>query len=93
MSELLRGAPAELYEEFAREVAAVPVVVGRSPISATLSGAAASYTVEAMAGKGRALQVRGRACAARMLLALPVVTKLCWPTRCRASAAAVPAPS
>lgn len=48
---------AELYGELCRDIAGLPVVVGRRPASGTLSGAAASYTVEAMVGAGRALQV------------------------------------
>lgn len=47
----------ELYGELCRDIAGLPVVVGRRPASGTLSGAAASYTVEAMVGAGRALQV------------------------------------
>lgn len=46
-----------VYEEFAREAAALPVIAGRRPASRTLPGAAASYTVEAVVGDGQALQV------------------------------------
>lgn len=49
---------AELYEQFARDVAGLPVVAGRRPSTGTLPGATASFTVEAMVGAGAALQVR-----------------------------------
>jgi prolyl-tRNA synthetase len=48
---------ASLYAEFAQDVAALPVVVGRRPASGRLPGAAASFTVDAMVGGGAALQV------------------------------------
>lgn len=51
-------AMAALYEAFARDVAGLPVVAGRRSARGTLRGAAATYTVEALVGQGRALQVR-----------------------------------
>ncbi|KAL4419636.1 hypothetical protein ABPG77_008577 [Micractinium sp. CCAP 211/92] len=46
-----------LYEDFARDSAALPVVAGRLPASASLPGAATSYTLQAVVGGGRALEV------------------------------------
>ncbi|KAL4443242.1 hypothetical protein ABPG75_010979 [Micractinium tetrahymenae] len=46
-----------LYEDFAREAAALPVVAGRLPASASLPGAATSYTLQALVGGGQALEV------------------------------------
>lgn len=50
---------AGLYEDFARDAAALPVVAGRLPASASLPGAATSYTLQAVVGGGRTLEVRG----------------------------------
>ncbi len=46
-----------IYEEFAREVAAVPVIAGRKSRLESFAGANCTYTIEAMMGDGRALQV------------------------------------
>lgn len=48
----------QLYEEWARDVAGLPVVAGRRSARGTLRGAVATYTLEALVGDGRALQVR-----------------------------------
>ena len=45
-----------LYERFAREVAAIPVVAGRKSKSESFAGADITYTIEAMTGDGKALQ-------------------------------------
>ena len=47
----------QLYEEWARDVAGLPVVAGRRSARGTLRGAVATYTLEALVGDGRALQV------------------------------------
>ncbi|KAI7844242.1 hypothetical protein COHA_002041 [Chlorella ohadii] len=47
----------QLYEEWARDVAGLPVVAGRRSARGTLRGAVATYSVEALVGDGRALQV------------------------------------
>lgn len=39
-------------------MAGLPVVAGRAPRNRSLPGAAGSFTLEAMVGNGRALQVR-----------------------------------
>lgn len=49
----------QLYSEWAREVAGLPAVAGRRSQTGTMRGAAATYTVEALVGEGRALQVGG----------------------------------
>lgn len=49
----------QLYEEWARDVAGLPVVAGRRSARGTLRGAVATYSVEALVGDGRALQVGG----------------------------------
>ncbi len=46
----------DIYAEFARNEAAIPVVKGRKSESERFAGAVASYTIEAMMGDGRALQ-------------------------------------
>jgi prolyl-tRNA synthetase len=46
----------ELYAQFAREVAALPVVVGRKSRAESFAGADTTFTIEAMMGDGRALQ-------------------------------------
>jgi hypothetical protein len=51
------SSPAGLYEEFARDVAGLPAIAGRRSALGTLRGAAATFTLEAMVGEGRALQV------------------------------------
>ena len=45
-----------LYAKFAREVAALPVIVGRKSRAESFAGADATFTIEAMMGDGRALQ-------------------------------------
>lgn len=57
----------QLYGEWAREVAGLPAVAGRRSPSGTMRGAAATYTVEALVGGGRALQVGGWAMLASAL--------------------------
>lgn len=60
---LSRGpAPAGLYEELARDVAALPVVAGRLPSSASMPGAATSFTLQALVGGGRSVEVRTGDC-------------------------------
>jgi len=45
-----------LYARFAREVAALPVIVGRKSRAESFAGANVTFTIEAMMGDGRALQ-------------------------------------
>ncbi len=45
-----------LYERFARDVAAIPVIAGRKSRTESFAGADVTYTIEAMMGDGRALQ-------------------------------------
>jgi prolyl-tRNA synthetase len=45
-----------LYETFAVEAAAIPVVAGRKSRSESFAGADATFTIEAMMGDGKALQ-------------------------------------
>src|SRR5688500_5115866 len=47
----------DVYEDFAREVMAVPVLVGRKTERERFAGAAATYTLEGMMGDGKALQM------------------------------------
>jgi len=47
-----------IYEAFARDRAAMPVIAGRKSRSEQFAGANCTYTIEAMMGDGRALQVR-----------------------------------
>jgi prolyl-tRNA synthetase len=47
----------EVYEDFAREVMAVPVLVGRKTERERFAGADATYTLEGMMGDGKALQM------------------------------------
>lgn len=54
-----------IYAEFARNVAAMPVMVGRKSRLESFAGADCTYTIEAMMGDKRALQVT-------VLLAYPV---------------------
>ncbi len=46
-----------LYEEFATQVAAIPVVAGRKSPAESFAGAVSTYTIEAMMSDCRALQV------------------------------------
>lgn len=46
-----------VYADFARNVAAMPVVVGRKSRRESFAGADSTYTIEAMMGDRRALQV------------------------------------
>ena len=46
-----------IYAEFARNVAAMPVIVGRKSRLESFAGANSTYTIEAMMGDKRALQV------------------------------------
>ncbi len=46
-----------IYAEFARNVAAMPVMVGRKSRLESFAGANSTYTIEAMMGDKRALQV------------------------------------
>jgi prolyl-tRNA synthetase len=45
-----------LYERFALEAAALPVIAGRKSRAESFAGADATYTIEAMMGDGKALQ-------------------------------------
>jgi len=45
-----------VYETFARDVAAIPVVAGRKSRTESFAGADCTYTIEAMMGDGKALQ-------------------------------------
>jgi prolyl-tRNA synthetase len=47
-----------VYKEFAETVAAMPVIVGRKSRVETFAGAVNTYTIEAMMGDCKALQVR-----------------------------------
>ena len=47
----------EVYEDFARDVMAVPVLVGRKTERERFAGAEATYTLEGMMGDGKALQM------------------------------------
>ena len=46
-----------VYADFARNIAAMPVVVGRKSRRESFAGADSTYTIEAMMGDRRALQV------------------------------------
>lgn len=46
-----------IYEEFATQVAAIPVVAGRKSAAESFAGAVSTYTIEAMMSDCRALQV------------------------------------
>lgn len=46
-----------VYADFARNVAAMPVLVGRKSRLESFAGADCTYTIEAMMGDKRALQV------------------------------------
>lgn len=54
MEEVLRML--DVYRDFAETELAMPVIAGRKSESEKFAGAAATYTVEAMMGDGRALQ-------------------------------------
>lgn len=47
-----------IYVEFATQIAAIPVVAGRKSRIESFAGANCTYTIEAMMGDRRALQVR-----------------------------------
>ena len=47
----------DVYEDFAREVLALPVLVGRKTERERFAGADATYTIEGMMGDGKALQM------------------------------------
>src|SRR5690349_20889950 len=47
----------DVYEDFMRAVLAVPVLVGRKTIRERFAGATSTYTLEAMMGDGKALQM------------------------------------
>jgi prolyl-tRNA synthetase len=47
----------QVYEDFATEVMAMPVVVGRKTERERFAGADATYTIEGMMGDGKALQM------------------------------------
>ncbi len=47
----------EVYEEVARDVLAIPVLVGRKTDRERFAGAEATYTIEGMMGDGKALQM------------------------------------
>ena len=46
----------DVYEKFAYEQAAIPVIAGRKSRCETFAGAACTYTIEAMMGDRKALQ-------------------------------------
>lgn len=48
-----------MYEDFACNVAAMPVIAGRKSRIESFAGANCTYTIEAMMGDRKALQVRG----------------------------------
>jgi prolyl-tRNA synthetase len=47
----------DVYEDFMRSVLAIPVVVGRKTVRERFAGATSTYTLEAMMGDGKALQM------------------------------------
>ncbi|MFG2045042.1 proline--tRNA ligase [Dactylosporangium sp. NPDC048998] len=47
----------EVYEDFMRDVLAMPVVVGRKTARERFAGATSTYTLEGMMGDGKALQM------------------------------------
>jgi prolyl-tRNA synthetase len=47
----------DVYEDFMRSVLAMPVVVGRKTVRERFAGATSTYTLEAMMGDGKALQM------------------------------------
>jgi prolyl-tRNA synthetase len=46
----------EIYDDFARNIAAIPVIAGRKSESERFAGADQTYSIEAMMGDGKALQ-------------------------------------
>jgi prolyl-tRNA synthetase len=54
-----RSSAEQVYEDFAVNVAAMPVVAGRKSRIESFAGANCTYTIEAMMGDRRALQVGG----------------------------------
>lgn len=51
-------APPQVYEDFACNVAAMPVIAGRKSRIESFAGANCTYTIEAMMGDRKALQVQ-----------------------------------
>src|SRR5215468_4146654 len=47
----------EVYEDFMRQMLAIPVIVGRKTIRERFAGATNTYTLEGMMGDGKALQL------------------------------------
>ncbi len=47
----------EVYEDFMRQMLAIPVIVGRKTIRERFAGATSTYTLEGMMGDGKALQL------------------------------------
>src|SRR6201995_1326805 len=47
----------DVYEDFMRNVLAIPVIVGRKTVRERFAGATSTYTLEAMMGDGKALQM------------------------------------
>jgi prolyl-tRNA synthetase len=47
----------EVYEDFMRQILAIPVLVGRKTIRERFAGATSTYTLEGMMGDGKALQM------------------------------------
>ncbi len=71
--------PSQIYEEFAYEVAAMPVVAGRKSRRESFAGANCTYTIEAMMGDRRALQAGTRCALAWHVhyLMWPALQQLC----------------
>lgn len=51
-----------IYEAFARDIAAIPVIVGKKSKIESFAGANATYTIEAMMKDKKALQVTQLIC-------------------------------
>lgn len=66
-----------VYREFAEDVAAMPVIVGRKSRVESFAGANCTYTIEAMMGDRRALQAGSRTFHFIPLHLIP----LCWTQR------------
>jgi prolyl-tRNA synthetase len=64
------------YADFAERTAALPVVAGRKSRVESFAGAVTTYTIEAMMGDRRALQVRAEPAAA-VLCACRRCCRLC----------------
>lgn len=60
----------DIYVEFATGVAAIPVIAGRKSRTESFAGAEITYTIEAMMGDRRALQVAHLAAARTLKKAL-----------------------